>query len=136
MEKPQNVVLAVNILWASIALGLFAKIFLTGFKTSSTVSPVFVAVVFIFTLAIMALFTVQISAGKNWARITSAVFFALGLLSFPLLIKKMMESPLNSILFFSQTALQGYAFYLLFTKPANAWFKKPGKVEARAARNE
>ncbi|MBP9091947.1 hypothetical protein KBI23_13055 [bacterium] len=125
MEKPKNVVLAVNLLWASLVLGL-VKGALTGFKTASEAGPVFIAIVLAITLAIVALLVFKISAGKNWARIAYAVLFLCGI---PICVglfvdKQIMQSPVDSILILLQTALQGYAMYLVCTKPGSSWFHK------------
>jgi hypothetical protein len=128
MEKPKTVVLAVNLLWASLFVGMVGLV-LSGVKTSSQTGPVFLATVFIITLVISSFLILLISDGKNWARITLGVLFAMGIpkcVGF-LVGNEFMQDPMDNSADLIQTALQGYATYLIFTPPGKSWFRKHHK---------
>ncbi len=114
-------------------LGLI-KGMLTSFKTSSHSSPVFIAIVLIVVFGLVSLLVFKISAGRNWARIAFTVLYLLGIPACVGLFvnKQIMQSPIDSIVMLIQTALQGYAMYLVFTKPGNSWFQKAA-VDAKQA---
>ena len=123
MDKPKSVVVAVNLLWGTLLLGLI-HVFVTGFPSSQhSLGPAFQIVVFSITAAIMALFYVKISAGRNWARITFAVMFVLGLPVMIFVLPKLLQNPVRGVFLLLQTGLQMYALFLIFTKPGSEWFK-------------
>ena len=124
MDKPRNVVLAVNLVWASIAIGLIVGLF-TRSSVASPFGAWFPVVVVVLTAAVMSFFNCMVSAGKNWARITTAVVCILGL---PWVVEHILQRGLGSVRMISMlvnTVLQLYSLYLVFTKPASAWFHKP-----------
>jgi len=130
MEKPRNIVIAVNLQWAGLAIGVIATVFalVTQYpketiKYAST--PIFLGVLLLITVAVQALLIFKIAAGRNWARILLAVSFVMGLFQIPALLT---ESPMRVITFSLQTILQGYGLFLLFTKPGSTWFSKHGKA--------
>ncbi len=78
-QKPQPVVTAINLLWASLAVGLVKM--LMDFSYLSGVAPAaFTNFVLIFTFALIAFLIFKISAGRNWARITFLVICIIGVL--------------------------------------------------------
>ena len=132
MEKPGSVVLAVNLLWASIGIGIVKSLIVGLPPSAHTAGPLFITTVLGITLGLTALLIFKISAGRNWARITFAVFFVLGLPTCIglLLTNQFYKAPINGIALLVQTAMQGYAMYLVFTKPGNTWYRKVGAVQA------
>jgi hypothetical protein len=121
MEKPKSVRLAVNLLWASLILGT-AKAMWTGIKTSSHVSPAMIAIVLIANFAFLALLVLKMSDGRNWARMTFAIMYGLGV-PIGIVWGFLTHHPLP-ISWFIQAAIQGYAIYLVFAQPGNTWFQK------------
>ncbi|MBX7228967.1 MAG: hypothetical protein K1X48_05125 [Burkholderiaceae bacterium] len=70
-QKPQPVVTAVNLLWASLAVGLVKM--LMDFSNLSSMAPAaFTNFILIFTFALIAFLIFKISAGRDWARSLSS----------------------------------------------------------------
>ena len=130
VEKPSQINTAVNLLWASLAIG-FVKSIMDMQQLGSQASPAFTNFILISVIAVMALFIVFISKGKNWARITLLVLFILGSLpSIPLILGEFIRSPVLGAFSLIQIVLQVVAMYLVFTKPGAMWFKKDEKFES------
>ena len=124
VEKPSQISTAVNLLWASLAIG-FVNTLMDTQDLGSIAPPAFTNFILISVFAVMALLIVFISKGKNWARITSLVLFVLGSLpSIPLVLGEFTRSPVLGAFSIIQIALEVVALYLVFTKPGAGWFKK------------
>ncbi|MGU7784325.1 hypothetical protein [Burkholderia sp. PU8-34] len=125
-EKPKSVRTAVNLLWASVAVGL-VKVLL-DFSYIRTVAPTALTnIVLIFVFAFISFLIFKISAGKNWARITFLVLFVIGVLpTLPVMFDEFSRLPVVGALSVAQIGLQIYALSILFTKPSSAWFRKVG----------
>ncbi|MEQ1535132.1 MAG: hypothetical protein ABL923_04580 [Burkholderiaceae bacterium] len=124
VQKPQPVATAVNLLWASMAVGLVKM--LMDFSYLSAVAPAaFTNFVLVFTFALIAFLIFKISVGRNWARITFLVMFVIGMLpTLPLMLGELSRSPVVGALSVAQVGLQVYALFLLFTQPGSVWFRK------------
>jgi len=123
-EKPRTVALAVNLLWASLAIG-FAKIPLDLPSLAAVPSPGIVWPVVILLLAFICFVIFKISSGRNWARITFLILFLIGLVTaVPTLASEFARAPVVGILSIVQGIVQGYAMYLVFTNPGKTWFQK------------
>ena len=62
--------------------------------------------------------------GRNWARIVHLVFLGLGLVMiYWALPKTFSMSTIRGVVYVVQTLLNVAAMMLLFSRPANAWFK-------------
>src|SRR5258706_13861316 len=129
-EKPRTVTLAVNLLWASMVLGV-VKIpldlpALAAMPSPGLIWPIVAGVLVFFCFLIM-----QISSGRNWARITYLVLFLIGLIpAWPTFAAEFARSPILGILSVVQLAIQGYAVFLLFTSPGKTWFQKKAPAPA------
>ncbi len=119
MEKPKDIVLAVNLMWLSLVFGLI-QILLKGAPAEAFGDGLLTALMVLLTQVIIALLIVKISAGKNWARITNTVLFAIGL---PMLATLNL-SRTEFIVLLIQTLIQLYAIILLFTPSGKVWFHK------------
>lgn len=124
VEKPQSVRVAVNLLWASLAVGLVKM--LMDFSSLIAVGPAaFTNFVLIVIFAIAGFLIFKLSAGRNWARMTFLLLFVIGMLpTLPLVLSEFSRSPVVGALSAAQIGLQVYALFLLFTKPGSAWFRK------------
>lgn len=124
LHKPQAVVTAVNLLWASLAVGLVKM--LMDFSNLSAVAPAaFTNFVLFFTFALIGFLIFKISAGRNWARITFLVMFIIGVLpTLPIVLGEFSRSAVVGALSVAQIGLQVYALFLLFTQPGSSWFRK------------
>ena len=129
-SKPPEVVLAVNILWVSLLVGL-AKLILDQARISA-MGPAWLAnFIFVFISLLFTFLILKISSGKNWARIVCLIFFVLGLLpAFPIILKEFGAVPIVGALSVLQVLLQAYALFLLFFSTGRAWFGKSKKVNA------
>ena len=123
-KKPQSVVTAVNLLWASLAVGLV--VMLMDFQNLTGVAPAVVTnLILITSYALFAFLIFKISARKNWARITFLVLFIFGLLpTLHIVVDDFIPSAVLGGLTVTQIGIQGYAFFLLFTHPSRGWFSK------------
>lgn len=124
VQKPQSVDTAVNLLWASLAVGLVKM--LMDLSSLSAIAPAaFTNFVMIFVFAFIAFLIFKISAGRNWARITFLVLFGIGMLpTLPLILAEFSRAPVVGALSVAQVGLQVYALFLLFTQPGSAWYRK------------
>ena len=124
VQKPQSVTTAVNLLWASLAVGLVKM--LMDFSHLGAVAPAaFTNLVLIITFAFIGFLIFKISAGRNWARITFLVLFIVGILpTLPLMIGEFSRAPVVGALSVAQVGLQVYSLFLLFTKPVSVWYRK------------
>lgn len=123
-QKPQPVVTAVNLLWASLAVGVVKM--LMDFSNLSGVAPAaFTNFILIFTFALIAFLVFKISSGRNWARITFLVMFIIGVLpTLPIVLDEFSRSAVVGALSVAQIGLQVFALFLLFTQPGSNWFRK------------
>jgi hypothetical protein len=123
-QRPQPVGTAVNLLWASLAVGLVKAVIEYSYLITQA-STAFTNFVLFFTFALIGLLIFKISAGKNWARITLLVLFIIGVLPTLLIVlSEFSRSPMVGAISVAQIGLQGYALFLLFTHPGGAWFRK------------
>jgi len=123
-QKPQPVVTAINLLWASLAVGL-VKMLMDYSHLSSMASTSFTNFILIFTFALIAFLIFKISAGRNWARIAFLVLFITGVLpTLPIVLGEFSRSGVVGALSVTQTGLQIYALFLVFTFPGSSWFRK------------
>jgi hypothetical protein len=124
VKKPQSVTTAINLLWASLAVGLVKM--LMDFSNLSAIAPAaFTNFVLIFTFAFIGFLNFKISAGRNWARITFLFMFVIGMLpTLPLMLGEFSRAPVVGALSIAQVGLQVYAMFLLFSQPGSGWFRK------------
>ncbi|MBI1905595.1 MAG: hypothetical protein HYS20_05040 [Rhodocyclales bacterium] len=123
-QKPQSVSTAVNLLWASLAVGL-VKMLMDFVHLSGMAPAAFTNFVLVFTFALIGFLIFKISAGKNWARITFLVLFIIGVLpTIPIMLGECSRSAVLGALSVAQVGLQAYALFLLFSQPGAGWFRK------------
>lgn len=71
-QEPLPVGTAVNLLWASLAVGL-GKMLMDFSHLGAAAPAAFANFVLVFTFALICFLIFKISAGRNWARITFLV---------------------------------------------------------------
>ena len=123
--RPIQVARAVQMLWITLGLGVINTALQWQFLTASI--PVEIALLTqLFTFGLLAWFTVKISAGRNWARIT---FLVMSLIGVPAILIHMpatfVRAPAAGIIGTIQFLLQCYAIYLIFSEPGRRWFRRP-----------
>ena len=123
LEKPKNVAIAVNLLWIGILGGSACSLVRAAFNSMITVPLI---VIMLSGLAFYVFLILKISAGRNWARITLAVIFGIGVPFWMVtLLFRHSEIPIVSLVVSAVNfVLQSCALYLLFTNPGSSWFRK------------
>ncbi len=123
IEKPSDVTRAVQLLYASIAIGLVSSIVGIAYEISGS-SIVFALVPLILFFGLFAFLVFKISKGRNWARITFLVIFLLGVpFAIPMYTQELRRNFLSGSLSIFIALLDLVAVYLLFRKKSNLWFK-------------
>jgi len=125
---PTQILLATRLLWVQLGLGLINSIIQWGYFTSKA-TPAFVITVQATTFVIMAWLIYKIWRGRNWARITFAILFLLGLIpALPILADVFRRSLVAGCLTTAGTICQLVALYLIFVAPGRSWFSPPPKT--------
>ena len=150
MQKPKNILLAVNLIWSALAVGIVKSfIDLAGTMQHNPVKSFIdlagtmqhnpalaivisvIGVIGVIILGLMALLNSKISSGRNWARITFLVLYLLGMVpSFFIFLAIFKESVFAGVVFIFQAVVQAAALFLMFTKPGSEWFNKGAHTEA------
>ncbi|MCB2191545.1 MAG: hypothetical protein KQI62_08270 [Deltaproteobacteria bacterium] len=132
-SRPNKVTTAVLLLYVSLGMGLLrALLGLPGLSQAqgqslgmAGISLAVVAVVF----AVMLFFILMIGQGRNWARITFAVLYVLGMIMMIAGLFSLPNLGAGAVMDLVQALLQLVALVLLFSPESNAWFQA-----AKAAR--
>jgi len=125
MDKPRNIVIAVNLLWATLLVGLLNGLGFGCRTLHPSLVSVFMVTVVIGTAAVIALLVFKISCRRNWARLTITALFLIGVPAcFRISLSELLCFPILGVVMIMNIAAQGCAIYLLFTKSGNAWFEK------------
>jgi len=137
LTRPQYVKLGCWILWVELLVGLprfFTQMVNPPPGVESGIPHVIYMVAMIIALGIMLLlawFTYMAWDGRNWARIVHLVLASLAVLfSFWGAPKAFEQSTFDGVMYVVQTAMSIAGVILLFSPPANAWYKA-----VKAARN-
>lgn len=122
--KPPSVVLAVNLLWGGLALGLL-RVLLESPTLIATPKMMVTGGGFLLAVAIYAFLIVKISSGRNWARIIFLVLTLADLiLSGPGIVSGFGRAPLGATVSLGGSVLQVIGLVLLFMSPGKSWFGK------------
>ena len=122
-SKPKEAVVAVSLIWTSLALGAVHAAIIWGFLTSTS-SVGMVLAIQIFSFLLVAWLAVKISAGRNWARITYLVLFLIGTPAFVMgELQEFARAPIPGTLGLIQFGLQVGAIVLVFG-PGRRWFRR------------
>ena len=118
--RPQQIVHAIALLWISGGLGVAASV-LEAQRTAE--SGAAIAFVLLTVLGLMAVMTVGLWRGRNWARVLYAVLVALSLATFlstwGTVERPGVEVALEAVSFVADAG----SFVLLFTQPGSLWFQ-------------
>lgn len=125
MPKPRQIRWAAFLLWTSLALGV---VNLALQKASGAQSPEGGALEWVVSLVVVliyVLFTVLISAGRNWARIVFLILFVIGAIPYFFFLNQIFaQSIAAGTIGLSQELLQFGALLLIFMKPGSVWFRR------------
>ena len=123
-NRPRSVSSAVNLLWASLVVGLL-KVFMDLSHLGDMASVAAIVVLSVVFVALFGFLYFKISVGKNWARITLLVMGVIGIVpTFSIVSTEFSRSVVVGTLSLLQLTLQTYAAFLLFTQPGSNWFRK------------
>jgi hypothetical protein len=121
--KPKVVVLAVRLLYASIAI-VFIRGIIVGFKFNTDVPLASVVLFLFFVCGIVCFLIYKISRGRNWARIVYLLLYLTGnYFTILPLFRSVAVYPLTGILGIGHAVMELIALVMLFLSPANLWFK-------------
>jgi hypothetical protein len=130
MPKPSQVVIAIRVMWAMLAIAAVAIVIpaavvmlVHGSTSIFALVPSISAVVLI---ALLALLIRAVSHGRNWARLLYGVLAVLAILAicasfFSGLELALVAVPLRIVLI----AVYVFVLYLLFHPTSNQWFRSP-----------
>ena len=123
IERPREVVRAVQFLFAAIMIGLITAILNLAQRISGA-PMIFALLIVIGFFGLCYVLIRTISAGRNWARI---VLLVLVLINLPFAVLSDIAALRQSILLGTLSIiiiiLQLIGTYLLFTKNSNLWFR-------------
>jgi hypothetical protein len=121
---PNQVKLAVNLVWLSLGIGLLSTVFHQP-ATSPKFGVGFAVAVIVVTFAIIIFINFKILAGRNWARILNLILFAIGLPMSVLPLGKVFNQPtFDGLAEVLQIGLQAASLYLVFLTKGKEWFVK------------
>ena len=121
--KPTEISRATALLWASLVVELIKLPVDWSYRRTlaSAASIVFYGGL---TFAIMAFLIWKTGQGKNWARMTLLVLFAIGVLPFLWIVhSEFGRSSVLGVISVVQIVLQASALFLIFTDPGKAFFR-------------
>ena len=124
LQRPKNVEIAVLFLSATLTIGIFQMYFGPGLAVTGG-TLVFVLCILLATYAFFGLLLFKIWHGKNWARITYAIFLGIGLLQTGAKWFFIPDAPHPSgALPLTMIAVKVIAIGLLFIGASNSWFRR------------
>lgn len=122
LEKPAKVVLAAKMLYLVVAIGII-RTSMTVIRHAEVRSPDFLILTKILIYAVSLYMIYQMSKGKDWARWSLVVIFAI---SIPLIVlpafAAMSHNPVYTILGLLQLGLYTVALLFLFQGNSSRWF--------------
>lgn len=122
-HKPTSIVAAMNILYATLFLGVINWAVGQWGTAVHPASPVEGVVILLVTLGLMFWLIKMIGQGKKWARVVLLVLFVLGILVYPLTLMAIFKSNLLlGVLSVFQALLQIVALVYLFSPASTQWF--------------
>ena len=123
LEKPAKVILAVRLLYLVVGIGIF-RASLRVIRHADVRSPDFLIFtkLMVYTASLFLIY--QMGKGKDWARWSLVVIFAIGI---PLTVLPAFDSishnPIHTILGFLQLGLHIVALLFLFHGSSSGWFR-------------
>ena len=127
--RPEPVSRALKLLWAAVAVSFVSGI-INAYLTETPGVPKamfagMMVVGWVVGLVIIWWILSSIGKGKNWARIVQLVFFIFGILGVLMVFAMPQQVPgVVWALYAVQMGLNTWGVILLFSGPANAWFRE------------
>lgn len=129
-KRPTSVTTAVQLLYITIVVSIVCGILnIAAVKdaplSSTTLTPGVVALTLIVVVIIGLFFIINISRGRNWARIIYLILFALSLINSAIHLKMLFnQGTLIGVATIANYVMTLAAMILLFQKSSNQWFKR------------
>lgn len=129
-KRPASVTTAVQLLYITIVISIVCGILgIAATKDapigSTTLSPSIVAITLIIAVIIGLFFIINISRGRNWARLIYLILFALSLINSAIHLKMFFnQSTLTGVATIANYVITLAAMILLYQKSSNQWFKQ------------
>ena len=129
-RRPVQVVVALGLFWASLAVGMIAMLsnsaLMAGFRQLNGAQMVTAAVIFLGFLLVMGAVSYHVALGRNWARLTILVITLLAMSRnlpaiFVLIKLKLVWFALTSV---TQLVMQAAALGLLFFSKGRSWYAR------------
>jgi len=121
-QRPREITLATRLLWVTLLLGVLNSM-LQWSHLREVGSVGFILTVQGGTLFVMVWLVIQISRGRNWARILFLLLFVAGIALEPrVVLASLTISPVGGAIALVQILMQLVSFYLLFVSPGRAWY--------------
>lgn len=133
MPKPTQVIAAIRIMWAMLAIGgvmilVPAVVVILAHGGTSVLGLIpFIAAVMV--IALLALLIRAVSAGHNWARMLYGAVAVIAIIAMGASFLNVPDLGLIAVLVrIAVIALYVLALYLLFHPASNQWFRSPNAV--------
>jgi hypothetical protein len=127
-SRPRQVTLAVQLLWASLLLGLPSFYLAIDREPEGSLSAM-VVVIQLALFALVAYLNVCIGQGRNWARFASLILTVLGLVMLFFLPSPPEVTVIEQLINGLSSMLDVAAMVLLFTRPGAGWFSASHGVD-------
>lgn len=128
--RPRAVLIAVWLLWATIAIEVLEKVLDAHNGLQSGAFVVVASNITIVMVGVLCWLIFMIGRRRNWARISYALLFALGMIFHLGNWQNALNGPPRELIEIAlQSGLQLAAVVLVFQRAANAWFRT-GKIGA------
>ena len=133
IERPREVLIAVRLLWATLALAAVG-IFFTPSQAALAGLWTYVVIALAVVGVLWAWVIYKIYQGANWARVLFVVLVGLGILflliSWRTYVATFRASPMAAADSITQTVLEIIAAVMLFSQNSNAWFARIKALKA------
>ena len=124
MPRPRLVSIAVWRLWADIAFELLYKVYDARVQEQPIRLATTASIVTLILVGVMSGLVFMTGRRRNWARITYAIAFALGMSYFATHWREVLDGPFRGVVsIVLQSILQFVAMVLLFLPSSNEWFR-------------
>lgn len=141
MGKPGSVKNGLTLLYITLGLSLLQSFLSAPMLLAQMPARQHDAIMFFsFLILCLLLFVVyMIGKGKNWARITYAALYIIGILftipSFPELLQSVNTGSILGVIGICQIIIQAIALYFLFQETSSSWFRQIKNDKKDTAQN-
>jgi hypothetical protein len=130
MPKPSQVVIAIQVMWAMLAIAgvvtLIPAAVVTLVHGGTSVFALVPSIVTVVIIVLLALLIRAVSSGRNWARVLYGAFAFIAILAVAASFFSGSGLTLLAVLFrVGLIAIYVFVLYLLFHPTSNQWFRSP-----------